>query len=558
MANFVLTMKDVRKVYPGGKTILNGLYLSFFDDAKIGILGHNGAGKSTFLKLIAGIDKEYSGEIWIRDGIKVGYLPQEPQLNPKLSVKENVLEAVKEIKDILDKFNEVSMKFGEVTSDEEMNALLEEQDKLQQQIEAKNAWDLDRQIDIAMDALRCPPADSSVENLSGGEKRRVALCKLLLEKPDILLLDEPTNHLDAESVAWLERYLKEYAGMVLVVTHDRYFLDNITSWILELDRAEGIPYEGNYSAWLAQKQKRLQQEEREESARQRTLKQELEWVSQSPKARQAKNKARISAYENLLAQDNQNKAYQASLVIPPGPKLGDIVVEAKNISKAFEGRMLIEDFTFTVPKGAVVGIIGANGAGKSTLFKMITGQENPDAGSIRIGEAVRLGYVDQSRDSLNNENTVWQEISNGHDEIALGTRNMQSRAYVAQFNFKGGDQQKKIGQLSGGERNRVHLAKMLKSAANVLLLDEPTNDLDVDTLRALESAIVDFAGCVLVISHDRWFLDRISTHIIAFEGDSKVIWNEGNYTDYEEDKLKRLGAQGLTPHRIKYKPISIK
>jgi sulfate-transporting ATPase len=556
MAHHILTMKDVKKVYPGGKTILKGLYLSFFEDAKIGILGHNGSGKSTFLKLVAGIDKDYGGEIWVRDGVKVGYLPQEPQLNPNLNVKENVMEALKDIKDLLDKFNEVSLKFANEMTDEEMNALLEEQDKLQQEIEAKNAWDLDRQIDIAMEALRCPNAEESVLNLSGGEKRRIALCRLLLEKPDILLLDEPTNHLDAESVSWLERYLKNYKGMVLVITHDRYFLDNITSWILELDKGEGIPYEGNYSAWLVQKQKRLQQEEREESARQRTLKSELEWISQSPKARQSKSKARVSAYEDLLSKENESRAYSSALVIPPGPKLSDIVVQCNGVSKAFGGRLLIDDFSFDLPRGAVVGIVGANGAGKSTLFKMITQKENPDAGNIRVGDAVVLGYVDQSRDSLNDENNVWQEISNGHDEIQVGSRAIQSRSYVAQFNFKGADQQKRISQLSGGERNRVHLAKMLKSGANCLLLDEPTNDLDVETLSALENAIVNYAGCVMVISHDRWFLDRISTHIIAFEGDSKVVWCEGNYQDYEIDKVKRLGENSIMPKRIKYKPLS--
>ncbi len=556
MANYVLTMKDIKKVYPGGKTILKGLYLSFFEDAKIGILGHNGSGKSTFLKLIAGIDKDFSGEMWVRDGFKVGYLPQEPQLNPNLNVKDNIMEALADVKYLLDKFNEVSLKFAEEMSDDEMNALLEEQDKLQQEIEAKNAWDLDRQIDIAMDALRCPLGELSVQNLSGGEKRRIALCKLLLEKPDILLLDEPTNHLDAESVSWLEKYLKSYKGMVLVVTHDRYFLDNITSWILELDKGEGIPYEGNYSSWLVQKQKRLQQEEREESARQRSLKSELEWISQSPKARQAKSKARVSAYEELLSKENENKMYNSSLVIPPGPKLGDIVIEAKNLYKGFEGNLLIEDFSFNLPKGAVVGIVGANGAGKSTLFRMITQKEKPDKGSIRLGDAVVLGYVDQSRDSLNNDNNVWQEISNGHDEIQVGSRVIQSRSYVAQFNFKGADQQKKISQLSGGERNRVHLAKMLKSGANCLLLDEPTNDLDVETLSALENAIVNYAGCVMVISHDRWFLDRISTHIIAFEGDSKIIWCEGNYQDYENDKIKRLGELSVIPKRIKYKSLT--
>lgn len=556
MAQFVLTMKDVKKVFPGGKTILKGLYLSFLEDAKIGILGHNGAGKSTFMKIVAGLDKEISGEIWMRDGIKIGYLAQEPQLNENLSVKENIMESVKEIQDLIHQFNELSMRFAEEMTDDEMDKLLELQGSLQNQIDSKDAWDLDRQIDMAMDALRCPDGDSSIKMLSGGEKRRIALCKLLLEKPDILLLDEPTNHLDAESVAWLERYLKEYKGMVLVITHDKYFLDNITNWILELERAEGYPYEGNYSAWLAQKQKRLAQEEKEESVRQRTLKKELEWVSQSPKARQAKSKARITSYEALLAQANEDKAYESSIIIPVGPKLGEIVIEVKDVSKAFENRLLIDKLSFTVPRGAVVGIVGANGAGKSTMFKMITGQEKPDSGSIRVGESVVLGYVDQSRDSLNDANTVWQEISDGMDQIPIGNKTMPSRAYTAQFNFKGSDQQKKIAALSGGERNRVHLAKMLKSGANVLLLDEPTNDLDVETLSALEEAILEYVGCVLVISHDRWFLNRIATHILAFEGDSKVIWNEGNYTDYEEDKVKRLGVNASQPSRIKYKHLS--
>ncbi len=557
MATFILTMKDVKKVYPGGKTILSGLYLSFMDDAKIGILGHNGAGKSTFLKLVAGVDKDYMGEMWVRDGIKIGYLPQEPQLDESLTVKENVLVAVKETTDLLAKFNEVSMKFADVTTDEEMNKLLEEQGALQQQIEAKDAWDIERTIDIAMDALRCPDGNLPVTNLSGGEKRRVALCKLLLEKPDILLLDEPTNHLDAESVSWLEQYLRNYKGMVLMVTHDRYFLDNVTGWILELDKGQGIPYEGNYTEWLKQKHKRLEQEEREESSRQRVLKTELEWISKSPKARQAKNKARVNAYEDLLSSSNANSNYNSSLIIPSGPKLGDLVIEFEEISKGFNENLLIDKFSFRIPKGAIVGIIGANGAGKSTLFKMITNAEKPDSGTVKIGDSVVLGYVDQSRDTLNDENTVWQEISNGHDEIHVGNGTMQSRAYVSQFNFKGADQQKKIAKLSGGERNRVHLAKMLRSGANVLLLDEPTNDLDVETLRALEEAISNFTGCVLVVSHDRWFLDRIATHIIAFEGESSVNWNEGNYQDYEEDKIKRLGAEAITPKRIKYKPLFV-
>ena len=556
MVNYVLTMKDVRKVYQGGKTILNGLYLSFFHNAKIGILGHNGAGKSTFLKLIAGLDKEYSGEIWVREHTKIGYLPQEPKLDNNLSVKENIFLGLSEITNLLNKFNEVSAKFAEVTDEEEINKLLAEQDELSGQIEAKDAWDLDRKVAIAMDALNCPDPDLTVHNLSGGEKRRIALCQLLLSNPDILLLDEPTNHLDTESVAWLEDYLKKYKGMVLVVTHDRYFLDNITNWILELERGEGIPYEGNYSAWLSQKYKRLQQEEKEESAKQRTLKNELEWISKSPKARQAKNQARVRAYEELLATTQQNKAYRASLIIPSGNRLGDVVIEAKNICKSFAGRKLIDDFSFNIPKGAIVGIIGANGVGKSTLFKLISGIEKLDSGSMKIGEKVSLGFVDQSRDSLNDNNNVWQEIAEGLDEVTIGNHTIQTRNYVGQFNFKGADQQKKISQLSGGERNRVHLAKMLKQGHNVLLLDEPTNDLDVETLRALETAILDFTGCVLVVSHDRWFLDRIATHIIAFEGEAKVIMHEGNYQEYEADKRKRLGIENDVPKKIKHKSLA--
>ncbi|UQY80480.1 Energy-dependent translational throttle protein EttA [Candidatus Hepatincola sp. Av] len=556
MVNYVLTMKDVRKVYQGGKTILNGLYLSFFHNAKIGILGHNGAGKSTFLKLIAGLDKEYSGEIWVREHTKIGYLPQEPKLDNNLSVKENIFLGLSEITNLLNKFNEVSAKFAEVTDEEEINKLLAEQDELSGQIEAKDAWDLDRKVAIAMDALNCPDPDLAVHNLSGGEKRRIALCQLLLSNPDILLLDEPTNHLDTESVAWLEDYLKKYKGMVLVVTHDRYFLDNITNWILELERGEGIPYEGNYSAWLSQKYKRLQQEEKEESAKQRTLKNELEWISKSPKARQAKNQARVRAYEELLATTQQNKAYRASLIIPSGNRLGDVVIEAKNICKSFAGRKLIDDFSFNIPKGAIVGIIGANGVGKSTLFKLISGIEKLDSGSMKIGEKVSLGFVDQSRDSLNDNNNVWQEIAEGLDEVTIGNHTIHTRNYVGQFNFKGADQQKKISQLSGGERNRVHLAKMLKQGHNVLLLDEPTNDLDVETLRALETAILDFTGCVLVVSHDRWFLDRIATHIIAFEGEAKVIMHEGNYQEYEADKRKRLGIENDVPKKIKHKSLA--
>ena len=549
-------MKDVRKVYPGGREILKGLTLSFLPTAKIGVLGVNGAGKSTLLKIIAGKDTDYSGEAWAAEGARVGYLEQEPHLDPDKTVEENVMAGLGEVKDLVDRFNEISAKFAEPMDDDEMNALLAEQGELQEKIDACDGWELERTIEIAMDALRCPPADADVTKLSGGERRRVALCRLLLQKPEILLLDEPTNHLDAESVAWLERFLADYDGTVMIVTHDRYFLDNVTGWILELDRGQGIPYEGNYSSWLEQKQKRLAQEEREESARQRTLKQELEWIRQSPRARQDKSKARIARYEDLVAKSEEKVMGTASIIIPPAPRLGDLVIEAEHLRKGYGNRLLVEDLSFKVPPGAIVGIVGANGAGKTTLFRMITDQEKPDGGSVRIGETVVLGYVDQSRDALSDTKTVWEEISGGNDEIELGKRAMQSRAYVAQFNFKGGDQQKKVGQLSGGERNRVHLAKMLLSGANVLLLDEPTNDLDVDTLMALEESLGDFAGCVLITSHDRWFLDRLATHIIAFEGDSQVVWFEGNYEAYEEDKKRRLGDEALKPHRIKYKPLT--
>ena len=549
-------MKDIRKVFPGGREILKGLTLSFLPDAKIGVLGVNGAGKSTLLKIMAGKDKDFTGEAWAAEGVRIGYLEQEPQLDPALTVEENVVAGLGEIKALLDRFNELSAKFAEPMSDDEMNALLAEQGELQEKIDAVNGWELDRTIEIAMDALRCPPGDADVTKLSGGERRRVALCRLLLQKPEILLLDEPTNHLDAESVAWLERFLADYDGTVMIVTHDRYFLDNVTGWILELDRGQGIPYQGNYSSWLEQKQKRLAQEEREESARQRTLKQELEWIRQSPRARQDKSKARIARYDDLVAKSQEKVMGTASIIIPPAPRLGDLVIEAEHIKKGFEDRLLVEDLTFKIPPGAIVGIIGPNGAGKTTLFRMITQQEQPDNGSIRVGDTVVLGYVDQSRDALDANKNVWEEISGGNDEIVLGKRAMQSRAYVAQFNFKGGDQQKKVGQLSGGERNRVHLAKMLLSGANVLLLDEPTNDLDVDTLMALEESLGDFAGCVLITSHDRWFLDRLATHIIAFEGDSQVVWFEGNYEAYEEDKKRRLGDDALKPHRIKYKPLT--
>lgn len=555
---YAYVMKGLSKTYPGGKTVLNNIWLSFYPGAKIGVLGHNGAGKSTLLKIMAGLDDEFTGEAWAADGLKVGYLPQEPQLDNDKTVAENIMLALAEQKGYIDRFNEVSTKLGEVTDMDEMNALIEEQAALQEKIDAADAWDLERTVDIAMDALRCPPKDAVAGNLSGGERRRVALTKLLLEKPDMLLLDEPTNHLDAESVAWLQRFLADYPGTVVMVTHDRYFLDNVTGWILELDRGEGIPYEGNYTSWLEQKQKRLQQESREEDSRQKALSRELDWVRQSPKARQAKNKARIQAYEEMLAKSHE-KAYEATAIqIPAGPRLGDVVIEANDVRKAFGDKLLFDDLTFRLPAGGIVGVIGPNGAGKTTTFRMITGQEEPDNGTFRVGETVELGYVDQSRDSLDDNKTVWEEISGGTDVIEVGGRTIQSRAYVAAFNFKGKDQQKKMSQLSGGERNRVHLAKMLKSGANVLLLDEPTNDLDVDTLRALEEALSQFPGCAVIISHDRWFLDRLATHILAFEGDSNVVWFEGNYEDYIKDKKKRLGEDADQPTRIKYKPVTRK
>jgi ATP-binding cassette ChvD family protein len=555
---YVYVMKDVGKVFPGGKEVFKNIYLSFFPGAKIGVLGYNGAGKSTLLRIMAGEDKEYLGEAWAAEGVKVGYLHQEPKLNLSKNVFDNVMEGVAEKKAILDEFNAVSMQLAEPMSDDEMNALIEKQGALQEQIDAQNLWDLEREVEIAMDALRCPPADASVEKLSGGEKRRVALCKLLLEKPDMLLLDEPTNHLDAESVAWLENFLKEYSGTVVMVTHDRYFLDNVTGWILELDRGRGIPYEGNYSAWLEQKRKRLEQEEKEDNSRSKQLAEELEWVRQSPKARQSKSKARVQAYQELLsAHENSKKAVgSASIFIPPGPKLGQNIVEFSKVSKSFGDRLLIDGFSAKIPPGAIVGIIGPNGAGKTTLFRMLTGVEKPDSGEIRIGESVALGYVDQSRDALGDDKTVWEEISGGHDDLTLGKQTIKSRAYASAFNFKGGDQQKKVGVLSGGERNRVHLAKMLKSGANVFLLDEPTNDLDVDTLRALEEALLEFSGCVLITSHDRWFLDRLATHIIAFEGDSHLEWFEGNFEEYEADKIRRLGADSVKPTRVKFRKLA--
>ncbi|MDO9708488.1 energy-dependent translational throttle protein EttA [Paracraurococcus lichenis] len=553
---YVYVMKDLTKSYPGGREVFKGITLSFLPDAKIGVLGPNGAGKSTLMRIMAGQDKEFGGEAWAAEGAKVGYLPQEPHLDPDLTVGENIMLAFKGLKADLDRFNEISMKFAEPMSDDEMNTLLAEQGELQERIDAANGWELDRTIDIALDALRCPPAELPVTNLSGGERRRVALCKLLLEKPDLLLLDEPTNHLDAESVSWLEKTLRDYPGAVLIVTHDRYFLDNVTNWILEVDRGRGIPYQGNYSAYLEQKRKRLAQEEKEESTRQRQLAEEQEWIGRSPAARQSKSKARIQAYEELLARSQEKAPDPTEIQIPPAPRLGNIVIVAENIRKGYGNRLLIDELSFKLPPGGIVGVIGPNGAGKTTLFRMITGQETPDGGSLTVGDSVDLGYVDQSRDSLRDDRTVWQEISDGMDVIPMGKRNVPSRAYCAAFNFKGGDQQKPVGVLSGGERNRVHLAKMLKRPHNVLLLDEPTNDLDVDTLRALEEALQDFAGCAVIISHDRWFLDRLATHILAFEGDSHVEWFEGNFQAYEADKRRRLGAAADQPHRIKYRPLT--
>ena len=552
---YVFVMQNLTKVFPGGRELFKGITLSFLPGAKIGVLGVNGAGKSTLLKIMARVDKEFNGEAWAADGVKVGYLEQEPKLDPSKNVMENVMDGLSEVRDLLKRYEEVSLKFGEEMSDEEMNRLIEEQAELQEQIDACNGWDLERTIEIAMDALRCPPAEADVTKLSGGEKRRVALCRLLLQKPDLLLLDEPTNHLDAESVAWLENHLRDYKGTVVMVTHDRYFLDNVTGWILELDRGQGIPYEGNYSSWLQQKQKRLEQESREETARQKTLANELEWIQKNPKARQAKSKARINAYDELLAQSTKEKITTAHINIPMTERLGDLVIEAKNISKAYGDKVLIDDLSFRIPKGAIVGIIGPNGAGKTTLFRMITGQEKPDSGEIRLGDTVDLGYVDQSRDELNDNKNVWEEISDGLDMIEIGKNTIPSRAYVGQFNFKGADQQKKVGQLSGGERNRVHLAKMLKKGANVILLDEPTNDLDVDTLRSLEEGIMEYPGCVLVTSHDRWFLDRLATHILAYEDEGHVEWFEGNFEEYEKDKRRRLGDDAVNPHRIRYKKL---
>ncbi|MFO0616587.1 MAG: energy-dependent translational throttle protein EttA [Polyangiaceae bacterium] len=550
---FVFTMQDVRKVHPPNKEVLKGLWLSFLPGAKIGVLGHNGSGKSSLLRIMAGVDKEHLGEAKPADGIRIGYLPQEPRLTAP-TVEEEVNLAVKDMRALLARSEELGVLMGENPDD--MDKLMDEMSVVQDKIEAGNGWELDRVVERAMDALRLPPSDAPTDKLSGGEKRRVALCRLLLEKPDMLLLDEPTNHLDAESVAWLERFLHEYAGTVVAVTHDRYFLDNVAGWILELDRGHGHPFEGNYSGWLEAKRKRLEVEQKAETARKKTLERELEWVRQSPKARQAKSKARLAAYETLLAQDKE-KAYEATdIVIPAGARLGNVVVEAKNLKKSFGDRVLIDDLTFSLPKGGIVGVIGPNGAGKTTLFRMIVGEEKPDAGELRIGESVELAYVDQSRDALDAKKNVWQEISGGEEKITVGKREVQSRAYVASFNFTGSDQQKKVGDLSGGERNRVHLAKLLKRGGNLLLLDEPTNDLDVDTLRSLEEALLNFAGCAVVISHDRWFLDRVATHILAFEGDSKAVWFEGNYQAYEEDLLRRKGKDANEPHRIRYRKLS--
>ena len=553
---YVYVMKDLTKSYPGGREVFKGITLSFLPGVKIGVLGPNGAGKSTLMRIMAGQDKEFGGEAWAAEGARVGYLPQEPHLDPDKTVGENVRAAFTELNGWMTRFNEISEKFAEEMSEDEMNALLAEQAELQEKIDAADGWEIDRKVEIALDALRCPPPESAVTNLSGGERRRVALCRLLLEKPDMLLLDEPTNHLDAESVAWLERTLKDYTGTVLIVTHDRYFLDNVTNWILEVDRGRGIPYEGNYSTYLEQKRKRLSQEEREESSRQRQLAEERDWIGRSPSARQAKSKARIAAYEDLLRASQDKAPDPTEIAIPPAPRLGNTVIVADGISKGYGDRLLIDNLSFKLPPGGIVGVIGPNGAGKTTLFKMIMERETPDAGTMTVGESVQLGYVDQSRDTLDDTKSVWQEISGGEDIITIGKRSVPSRAYCAAFNFKGGDQQKRVGSLSGGERNRVHLAKMLKKEHNVLLLDEPTNDLDVETLRALENALMEFAGCAVIISHDRWFLDRIATHILAFEGDSQLVFFEGNYQEYAADYERRKGDGASQPHRIKYKKLT--
>ncbi len=553
---YVYVIKDLTKAFPGGREVFKGITLSFLPGVKIGVLGVNGAGKSTLLKIMAGIETEYGGEAWAAEGVRIGYLEQEPHLDPTRTVGENVELAFAALKATIDRFNAISMEFAEPMDDAKMDALLAEQATLQEKIDAEDGWELDRRVNIALDALRCPPAESDVTTLSGGERRRVALCRLLLEKPDLLLLDEPTNHLDAESVAWLERTLRDFTGTVMIITHDRYFLDNVTNWILEIERGRGFPFEGNYSSWLQQKRKRLQQEEKEESSRQRALAAESEWIASSARARQTKSRARIQRYEEMLQKSQELAGGTADIIITPGPRLGGVVIEAENLNKGYGDTLLIDQLNFKLPPGGIVGVIGPNGAGKTTLFRMITGQETPDGGTLRVGETVKLGYVDQSRDSLDPNKSVWEEISGGTDMIYLGKRAVPSRAYVGAFNFKGSDQQKKVGILSGGERNRVHLAKMLKVDHNVLLLDEPTNDLDVDTLRALEDALAEFAGCVVVISHDRWFLDRLATHILAFEGDSHVEWFEGNFQAYEEDKRRRLGADATEPHRIKYRPLA--
>src|SRR5262245_26593117 len=555
MPQFIYTMKGLGKVHPPDHVVLKDIWLSFYFGAKIGVLGLNGAGKSSLLKIMAGEDTSFVGEAWPGEGISVGFLHQEPRLNPAKTVLGNVEEGVASIKALLTRYDELNAKLGEDLSPEAMDKVIEEQSKVQDKIEAANAWDLDSRLELAMDALRLPPADADVTTLSGGERRRVALCRLLLQSPDLLLLDEPTNHLDAESVAWLERFLKDYPGTVVAVTHDRYFLDNVAGWILELDRGHGIPWEGNYSSWLDQKQGRLAQEEKAETKRQRTLERELEWIRMSPRARQAKGKARLNAYEDLLKEETAKKIEQVEIYIPPGPRLGDIVVEARDLKKGYGDTVLMEDVNFTLPRGGIVGVIGPNGAGKTTLFRMITGKEQPDGGTLRIGDTVSVGYVDQSRE-LDSDKSVFEEITGGGDTVQLGKREVASRAYVSWFNFKGANQQRKVGQLSGGERNRVHLAKLLKGGANLLLLDEPTNDLDVDTLRALEEALLAFGGCAVVISHDRWFLDRIATHMLAFEGDSRVEWFEGNYQDYEADRKRRLGAEADQPHRIKYRKLT--
>ncbi len=554
-SRFIYVMKELRKVVPPNREILKGIWLSFYPGAKIGVVGSNGSGKSSLLRIMAGVDKDFNGEAWAAEGTRIGYLPQEPELDPALDVRGNVEEAVRAQRDLLRRFDEVNAAFGDVSDDDAMNKLLDEQARLQDAIDAANLWELDRKIEIAMEALRLPPPDARVDNLSGGERRRVALCKVLLEEPDMLLLDEPTNHLDAESVAWLEHHLAEFTGTIVAITHDRYFLDNVAEWILELDRGEGIPWKGNYSSWLEQKQERLRREEKQSSARSRSLERELEWVRMAPRARQSKSKARLTSYEQMLDADQREKVTTAEIIIPAGPRLGDEVVVADKVSKAFGDKLLFEGMEFRLPRGGIVGVIGPNGAGKTTLFRMITGGETPDAGKLAVGATVKLAYVDQSRDSLNGENSVWQELSAGQDFIELGRAKVNSRAYCGWFNFKGSDQQKLVKTLSGGERNRVHLAKVLKEGGNLILLDEPTNDLDVDTLRALEEALLDFAGCAVVISHDRWFLDRIATHILAFEGESQVVWYEGNYREYEADKKRRLGAAADIPHRIKYKKL---